>query len=207
MGFRQKIQTIKSLRKQNVSWIVIFYFGLEYLGLNKFSYFISIFLANLYVLHNVKPISRRFRKNEVPQNKMIIVETGVLGDCMLVIDAFKELENYCKLQKMELYIICSHAMSKIFNQYAKVNANFICFKNRDVLSKKELAEIKRKVSGVKFRYMFRRDGHPSALRLSSLIFAQKALYYSYDVSTRSVYEKHILPHVYTDIKRIERNVT
>mgnify|MGYP002623884978 CR=1 FL=1 len=206
MGLHQKLQTIKALRKQKVSWIVIFYFGLEYLGLKKWLTCISIVMAKLYVLKNTSCIKRKFLANALPENKTIIVETGVLGDCMLVVDAFRELNDYCKKNDGELFIICSHAMANIFKNYAHIDAAYICFKNRNNLTRTEIKSIKKSCRNIKFKCLLRRDGHPSALKLSSFIIAQKSLYYSYDVSTRSIFEQKVLPQVYTDIKLIKQDV-
>lgn len=203
MSFNRKIQTIKQLRQKKVNWGQIFLYGLDSIGFNTIITFLSDLTLPIIKLTQTHLIKRYLAKNKESSREIIVIETGVLGDCILVTGALLTLQKYCIENGYNLTIICSKKMSDFFRKFANIiQANFLTYSDRDTYSSKEVKKIFSHTLNKKYKFCIRRDSNPFALKLATGIIAENSLYYSYDIDLKSKITKEISKVVFTEIRNI-----
>lgn len=214
MSLRRKISKIKQLRSQGISWkTIVFRACVALVGHKKnficlnFRIITLFFLVPFLLLKDFHIIKRCAYKAKKSRKSILIIETGVLGDCMLVTHAFKTLETWCVQNSFSLTIVCSETMALLLHDYAQITSvRYVTFLNRDHENSKEFKRLAKAIGKEKYEYAIRRDSHPFALKLSGLVFAQNMFFYSYDVNTRNFIERKISEHIFTEIRNIEKDV-
>ncbi len=199
----RKIHRLIELKKQGFTWwqLVIRFFQYMRIQLVRrcSSAIIKIEIDKFEKIHRMN--------NDFPAEgtqHIAIIETGVLGDCILVVHAFQKLAAWCEKNGYTLDIICSKVMAKIFSDNASiVNANYICFTDRNHISYREYIQLSKVIGKKYYRYVLMRDSNPAAFRLVSLFNKQDAFYYSYDANRNSKINAAFAQKYFTEIMNIE----
>lgn len=195
-----KINRIGELRKEGFTWKGIFLRLFEYLGIKIPNKSIIENLFELIVLKKMQIFSKimaNFKKNN---KSILVIETGVLGDSMLVANAFQKLQIFCNKNEYEFTLVCSYSMAKIFRDYGGcVDAKYVCYHDRNNIKLGEYKEIIKKLNNQKYEYLILRDSNPVGFRLASIITAKNRLYYSYDIKTRNKMERRSVNKYFNEI--------
>ena len=199
---------IIQLRKKGITWRGIFRRIFAVLGIDiRSKHGLSKSTIELLYVEYRNKRNRLFHIVRKLDDSIIVIETGVLGDCILVIDALRHLEAFCRKNNYELDIICGKAMADIFKNNAHLNyANYICYSNRDKVSLRELKQLACILGKKRYKYALMRDGHSLGFRLSGVIDAKESIYYSYDANRRNVIDTKLANKYFTEIKNIEDQI-
>ena len=107
-----KIYKIFEYRKKGYSWFEIFKKCIRIISERSFEVFNQIttyFTSSSFIRLEFKRVKYNYQKLE--KQRIVILETGVLGDVLLVGDVFKTVTEFCKKKQIELIFVCSFLTS------------------------------------------------------------------------------------------------
>ena len=191
---------IKNLREEGLTWKEIFLRGLDCVGIKTPNKTMIENFKEMSYLRKTRYINKMRYIFTKSSKSILIVETGVLGDTMLVVNAFRTLANYCAENDYEFVLVCSSAMNKIYQKYAGiVTIKYVCFGNRDNITYNEYKKITEELNIKKYEYIILRDSNPLGFRIAGTLEGEHRMYYSYDVRTRNKIEKKLAYKIFNEI--------
>lgn len=204
---RKKIRRMYELRKEGMGWWELFLRFLLFLGIYRPNDGRRNVLREWFVISICRAKNFFVTMGKGINNDIIIIETGVLGDCILVIDAFKKVQKYCQDNNMKLTVVCGKTMARLFSDNADLNEiKYICYKNRDEVSIGELKELAAELRGTKYNWLLMRDSNPLGFRIAGLVRASKSMYYSYDVDRRNKVDLLMAKKYFKDVRNFDDNI-
>ena len=195
---------IIELRKEGYTWKGIALRILEYLGIRIPNKGTTDNIKELLWISCVRIKNNVIYKMRRESNQILVVETGVLGDCMLVISALKSIEVFCEQNGYVFSLVCNQGMRRIFKEYAGLDKiNYVCFSNRDSITLSDFIKINKQLNSCKYKYIILRDSNSFGFRLVGSLSAKEKIYYSYDVNSRNEIEKKMVNKYFTEVKNLD----
>lgn len=202
-----KIYKIFEYRKKGYSWFEIFKKCIRIISERSFEVFNQIttyFTSSNFIRLEFKRVKYNYQKLE--KQRIVILETGVLGDVLLVGDVFKTVTEFCKKKQIELIFVCSFLTKKILTDfYGLEGIDFACYENRNKYKYLELRRILKNVNRKLNSHLLMRDSNPYAIFLSQYINAKEKYFFSYDLHSRCPDEKKIINKVFTESRNFSQS--
>lgn len=194
------LMKIKNLREEGGTWEAIFLRGLDYIGIKTLNKTLAQNFKIMFFFRKTRYLNKKRHIFAKPSKSILIVETGVLGDTMLVVNAFRNLANYCAENDYEFVLVCSSTMKKIYQKYAGIaTIKYICFGNRDNITYSEYKKIIEELNTKKYEYIILRDGNPLGFLIAGTLEGEHRMYYSYDINMKKKVQKKLAYKIFNEI--------